>query len=201
MQKRCEIEEKYKWDLSSYVKDESELKQNLKYLKDNVGQFKKYYNKLTDKEILKDYLKLSNEYDIILEKSVNYIELNLETDFGDVNYLNWQQRFENLMQQYNEETSFVEPQMMEFSDDYLNELIQDVELRDYDLMFKDILRGKAHKISEQETVFLSKMSNFLGNEVNVFSTLINGELYFDDALDSSCDFGACIVGHVGELAV
>ena len=64
MQKRCEIEEKYKWDLSSYIKDEAELKQNLKYLKENADKFKTYYGKLTDKQTLKEYLKLSisNKY-------------------------------------------------------------------------------------------------------------------------------------------
>ena len=185
MQKRCEIDDKYKWDLSSYIKDETELQNNLKYLKENVNKFKTYYGKLTDKSVLAEYLKSSEQYENILAKSINYIELNLETDISDANYLNWQQKYEYVMQQYNETTSYVEPQMMEFSDEYLRDLIQTEALRDYDLMFKNILRSKAHKISEQESVLLSKMSNFLGNESNVFYTLTNGELYFEDALDSN----------------
>ncbi|MFQ6724403.1 MAG: M3 family oligoendopeptidase [Clostridia bacterium] len=184
MKKRSEIDEKYKWDLSSYVKDEVELKQNLQYLQDNVNKFKEYYNNLTDKSILKEYLKTSEYYEDILIRSVEYVGLNLETDFSDAKYLSWEQKFENVMQKYNETTSFVEPQMMEFPDEYLNELIADEELKDYDLIFKNILKSKDHKISEQETELLSKMSNFLGNDSNVFYTLTNGELYFEDALDS-----------------
>jgi len=184
MKKRSEIEEQYKWDLSSYVKDEQELERNLQYLKDNLSQFKDFDGKLTDKTVLKKYLKISEYYEDILIRSVEYVGLNLETDFSDTKYLGLEQEFENVMQQYNEFTYFVEPQMMEFSDEYLYDLISDEELRDYDLMFKNILRSKSHKISEQENGILSKMSNFLGNDSNVFYTLTNGELYFEDALDS-----------------
>ena len=184
MKKRSEIEDKYKWDLSDYVKDEDELQANLKYLKQNVLQFKNFYGKLTDKNVLKKYIEQSEKYEDLLLRNYEYVALNLQVDTSNVKYLALEQMFDSVLQQYNEITSFVEPQMMDFSNEYLNDLIKDPELKDYDIVFKNILRGNAHKVGEKEMEILSKMSEFLGNDGNVFHILTNGELYFEDALDS-----------------
>ena len=46
MKKRNEIDAKYKWDLSCYVKDEQELESNLKYLKKQILLKQTKLNKL-----------------------------------------------------------------------------------------------------------------------------------------------------------
>ena len=45
MTKRSEINDKYKWDLSSYIKDEQMLKEEMDYLKNTYPTFKDFYGK------------------------------------------------------------------------------------------------------------------------------------------------------------
>lgn len=185
MENRSEINNKYKWDLSCFVKDENELESNLKYLKENMSQFKDFYGKLGDKEMLKRYFKLSEKYDDISAKTGMYIYNTLNVDTSNVKYLNYSQQLEYIDKDCGEITAFVYPQMLEFSNEYLAELLNDKELKNYHRFFKNIIRNKAHKISEYDSQFLSKMSLCLGTDADVYDTLTSGEMNFENALDSN----------------
>lgn len=182
MKKRSEIEDKYKWDLSCYVKNEEQLKQNIKYLKDNIEQFKAFYNKFTDKAELKKYLDLSEEFDKVFDVTSAYLYHSLDTDTSNTKFLDYIQEISYISKDFGEATAYVYPQLQELSDEYLQELINDVNFKDYDLMFKEILRDKPHKVSEYDTQFLSKMSLFLNKYSDVFDTLTTGEIQFKNAV-------------------
>lgn len=184
MKKRNEIDEKYKWDLSSYVKDENELENNLKYLKENAGRYKQFYGKLGDKEILKSYLIFDEEYGNVFYKTISFIHHTLDTDTSDTKYINLIKKIEYVAKECNEASSFVSPQLSELSDEYLKELMADKDLVNYKLFFQHILRNKPHKINEHDSELLSKMSLCLGNDSEIFDTLTNGEIKFDSIQDS-----------------
>ena len=131
MKNRNEIEAKYKWDLSCYVKDEQELESNLEYLKQNMHTFKKFYGKLGQIEVLKEFLQFDNEYDNISSRTGCYIYNVLNTDTSNTKYLNYMQQLQYIGKECGEITAFVYPQMLELSDEYLNRLIADDELKDY----------------------------------------------------------------------
>ena len=179
MQKRCEIDNKYKWDLSSYIKDENELKQNLQYLKDNLVKYKEFYGKFEDKHVIRKYLSFDEEYSLVFYRTSAYISHILNTDTSDTKYINYIQQLEFISKECSEVGSYILPQLNNLSDKYLQELINDNELKNYKLFFKDILKNKPHKIDERDSELLSKMSLCLGNDSDVFDTLTNGEMTFD----------------------
>jgi len=184
MKKRSEIDAKYKWDLSSYVKDENELEENLKYLKENAEKYKIFYGKFNDKKVLKQYLKFDKEYTIIFYKTYSYVDHTLDTDTSNVKFINLSKKLEYIGKQCAEASAFVSPQLSELSEEYLKELIDDEELKNYKRFFQHILRDKPHKVSERDSELLSKMSLCLGNDSEVFNTLTNGEIKFDSITDS-----------------
>lgn len=182
MKKRSEIEEKYKWDLSCYVKDEQQLQQNFEYLKQNIVHFKEFYGKFNDKNELKKYLDFSEQYDKVLDETSAFLYHSLDTDTSNTKYLDYIQQISYISKDLGEATAYVYPQLQELPDEYLKQLIDDKDFKDYDLMFKDILRDKPHKISEYDSQFLSKMSLFLNKYSEVFDTLTTGEIQFKDAI-------------------
>ena len=184
MKKRNEIDAKYKWDLSYYIKDEEELKNNFEYLKQNMSKFKEFYGQLGNKTSLSKYLKLNEEYDAVLSKTGLFVGHTLNVDTGNTKYISYSQQLQYIYKDYAEITAFAYPQMLELPDEYLKELINDSELWKYKRFFSEIIRDKAHKISEYDAQFLSKMSLCLGNDSNVFDTLTNGEMQFDGIVDS-----------------
>ncbi|MBQ3502090.1 MAG: hypothetical protein IJA72_00275, partial [Clostridia bacterium] len=184
MQKRNEVESKYKWDLSCYVKNEQELENNIKYLKDNAKRYSDFYGKLGERRSLIEYLKFDKEYSDVFEKTASYIGHTLNTDTSDTKYITYSQRLQFISKDCSEASSYVGPQLSELSDEYLNSIINDVELKDYKRFFQSILRGKPHKVKEQDNQLLSKMSLCFGNDSDVYDTLTNGEIKFDDIVDS-----------------
>lgn len=184
MKKRNEIDEKYKWDLSCYVKNEEELKNNLKYLKDNAIKYKDFYGKFNDKKALKSYLKFDEEYTKVFYRTSSYIGHTLNTDTSDTKYINYSTQLEYISKACGEAGSYISPQLSDLPDYYLQELIEDKDLADYKRFFQNILRDKPHKINEHDSELLSKMSLCLGNDSEVFDTLTNGEIKFDNIIDS-----------------
>ena len=67
----------------------------------------------------------------------------------------------------------------------MKSLLQDKRFSDYDNLIKEIIKLKPHKIDEKTNELLSKMSNFLGNNENIHSILVDSEIKFDDALDKT----------------
>ena len=176
---RNEIDEKYKWDLSAYVKGESELEDNLKYLKENAHKYRSFYGKFNDKQALKEYLKFDEEYSLIFERTGAYIGHTLNTDTSNTKYINYTQQLEYIGKDCNEAGSYISSQLSDLPDDYLQELINDVELTVYQRFFNRILKNKPHKVDERDSELLSKMSLCIGNDSEVFDTLTNGEIQFD----------------------
>ena len=185
MKKRSEIEEKYKWDLSSYIKDEQELEDNLKYLKDNASKYKDFYGKFNDKKVLIQYLKFDEEYSKVFYRTISYISHTLDTDTSSTKFISLSKRIEYIAKECNEASAYISPQLSELDDKYLAELINDTELVNYKKFFEHILRDKPHKINEHDSELLSKMSLCLGNDSEIFDTLTNGEIKFDSIVDSN----------------
>ncbi len=184
MQKRSEIDKKYKWDLSCYVKDEQELESNLKYLKENATRYKDFYGKFQDKEALKAYLKFDEEYEDILYKTGAYIGHTLNTDTSNTKYITYTQRIEYIEKEADEASAYIFPQLSDLPDEYLQDLIEDKDFALYKRFFSRLLKNKPHKVNEHDNQLLSQMSLCLGNDSNVFDTLTNGEIKFDNIEDS-----------------
>ena len=185
MKKRNEIEAKYKWNLSCYVKDEEELKQNLNYLKQNANKYKDFYGKLGDKTALLEYLDFDEKYSDVFYRTGSYVSHTLNTDTSNTKYLNYTQQLEFISKDCSEASAYISPQLSELPNEYLQALIDDEKLWKHKRFFKQILRNKPHKVTEQDSQLLSKMSLCLGNDSEVFDTLTNGEIKFDNITDSA----------------
>ncbi len=184
MQKRSEIEEKYKWDLSRFVKDDKDIEDIMKYIKDRIPSVKQYYGKLGDKSMLLKMLQEGEDDDKYVGRLGFFLYNMLQVDDSNTKYLKYSQMCDVLSQESAEAGAFVYPQLLELSDEYLDELINDKELWKHKRYFMNIKRDKAHKLSEYDSQFLSKMSLCLGNDSEVYETLTTSEIQFDDALDS-----------------
>ena len=193
MKKRSEIEEKYKWDLSRFVKDDKDIEELMQYIKESITNVKKYYGKLGDKQTLLNLLEEDEKDDKLTSRLGFFLYNMLQVDDSNTKYLKYSQMCDVLNQESAEASAFVYPQLLELSDEYLDELINDEQLWKYKRYFTGIKRDKAHKLSEYDAQFLSKMSLCLGNDSEVYETLTTSEIQFEDALDS--DGNKHIVNH------
>ncbi len=185
MKLRSEINDEFKWDLSSYIKNENDIENTFRAMEKLIKIAPSYSGKLYEKEALLAYLtNYENDY-IQIYKLAHFISHSLNVDSTDTKILALEQRFDNLYAKMNEANAFFMPQMFELSDEYLNSLLTDSRFHDYDNLIKNIIKQKPHKLDEKTTVLLAKMGKFLGNNANLHSILTDSEMYFDDAVDSN----------------
>lgn len=180
MKERSEIEERYKWDLSSYIKDKDMLQEEFNYLENNFKHYKKFYKKFDNKETLLEYINFDNEFSLKYERLASYIYHRLDEDTSNTEFLSLMKRFDFLSNQIGEATSFVSPQMLSLENGYIQQIIADERFKDYKRYFSLILEEKKHKISEHDSKIFAKMSMFLGAPHDAYNALITGEIEFED---------------------
>ena len=163
MQLRKNIKNEYKWDLSSYISNNSEIEETFKIMENLIKVLPTYNGKLNDKEILFERFTKYEQDTIKMYKLAHFISHSLNVDSTDTKMLALNQKFDNLYTKISEANAFFMPQMYELSDEYLNSLLEDVRFKDYDNTIKDIIKLKPHRLDEKTNVMLAKMSGFLGN--------------------------------------
>ncbi len=185
MKQRNEIDEQFKWDLSSYISNDKEIEEIFEIMEKLIEIFPKYSGKLGNKETLYERLtKYDADYEKLM-KLAHYISHSLNVDATDTKMLALEQRFDTLYSKLQQANSFFIPQMYELSDEYLNSLLLDERFKDFDNTIKDIIKLKPHKLDEKTSLLLAKMGKFLGNNSNIHSILTDSEMWFEDAIDSN----------------
>ena len=107
MKKREEIEEKYKWDLSSYCKDDNSFLEEYNYLKEHLKDLLLFKGKLSNEKELIKCLKLEEELSIRLGVIYVYAVLKIREDASNSHNKENLTLIESLSNQYSSETSFM----------------------------------------------------------------------------------------------
>ena len=179
MKSREEIDLQFKWDLTSYIKDEKMLNQEFEYLTNSFLKFKKFNNKLSDKEMLLELFKFSDEFDQRLDRLACYIFHSLDTDKSNTHFLNLSKKFEFLATEISQATAFISPQMLKLKTNYLKEVSEDARFKDYKRSIEETIRDKKHRVSEHDNILFSKMSMFLSSANDAYDALTTGEIQFE----------------------
>ena len=149
MKTRNQIEDKFKWDLSSYIANEKEIEETFKLMENMITVLPSYSGKLNNKEILLERFTKYEKDEIKIYKLAHFISHSLNVDSSDTKMLALSQKFDNLYSKLNEANAFLMPQLYELSEEYLISLLEDKRFKDFDNTIKDIIKYKPHKLDEK----------------------------------------------------
>ena len=142
--KRNEIDDKYKWDLTTIFKSDNDFLNeldNCKNLSDNILVYKGHI--LDSADSLYNYLQTNDNNERKLAKLSFYASLKHDEDTTNIKYQEYYQKVQLLIKTYSENTSFVVPEMMEKDYDYIKSLIcKDKRLKIYEHNLEDLYRYK-----------------------------------------------------------
>ncbi len=184
MKKRSEIEEKYKWDLTKFCKNDEDFYQKLEKLSSRISEFKKYENKLSDEKILFECLEKETEFEKELSFVVFYASRKLSEDNSSRKANEMNEKVSFVLTNYSNVTTFVGVEISKFSNQKLKNLISDAKFCNYKRYFEGVLRSKKHTLSKKEELLLSKVSECVGENSTVFDKLSDVDIKFDDIADS-----------------
>lgn len=184
MKKREEIEEKYKWDLSEYIKDQDEWENLFSYVKANYKNVCKFEGKLSTSENI--YACFMAEKDISEKLGLLgvYTNLKVKENSLDSKYQNLLNRVSKLGTEVDEAYSFITSELNLLSDDFINSLILEPRFCDYDLILKDIIKNRKHLLGKEEEKLLSSVGEFAGDFSDIFDKIDTADIKFDDVIDS-----------------
>ena len=182
---RCEIEDKYKWDLTKIYKDEKEWKKDFDDVKEKILKVLEYKDSfLSNGKKLYEYLKYDEEVSRKLEKIYYYAHLNYDADTLDEKYKVMTNKVSDLFTKYNELSSFVVPEILKLDEEKLNTFYKDEEkLEDYRFSIENIYRFKNHTLDEEKEKMLSNLSKCLSNPEETYEALTDSDFEYDYITD------------------
>ena len=182
MKTRSQIPEKYKWDLSYFCKSEEEFEEKFAKAEKMLEKGDKFKGKLKDKKELIALLKYEREFDELVSPFIFYYHNIKNVDLSNSAVAEKVARCSNLLTKYSQKMSYVHPEMSKLSDKYLDELIADPKLKEYDYTFRQIKKHKKHALSESDAKLMAGI-NF-ANFDDIFSLFSDVGLKYEDAVDS-----------------
>lgn len=182
---RCEIEDKYKWDLTKIYKDEKEWQKDFDDVKEKILKVLEYKDSfLNNGKKLYEYLKYDEEVSRKLEKIYYYAHLNYDADTLDEKYKVMTNKVSDLFTKYNELSSFVVPEILKLDEEKLNTFYKDEEkLEDYRFSIENIYRFKNHTLDEEKEKMLSNLSKCLSNPEETYEALTDSDFEYDYITD------------------
>ncbi len=184
MKERSQIEDKFKWDLSKFCKNDDDFKSRLQILSNKIPEIKKYEGKLGDDKMLYECLEL--EMKLVQEFSLIsiYAHLRLSENNADRSALEMTEMISFEAQKFSVATAFIHIEMNKFSKLRLEELKSQSKFKNYVRLFDEIERVKKHTLSKSEELLLTKIDECLGGNSDVFDRFADVDLKFDDIQDS-----------------
>ena len=185
MKKRSQIEEKYKWDLTKFCKNDEDFYKRLKKLDKEVSKISAFEGHLAESdEKLFDCLELNEKFGKEHGFLYIYANLRLKTDNADEKANEMCEKINSFTTKYATLTSYIEVEVSAFSDEKLKALQKDSKFKNYKRYFEAILRDKKHILSKQEEVLLSKLSEFMNGFSDNFDKFSDVDLKFGEIEDS-----------------
>lgn len=178
LKKRCEIDDKYKWDLSWIFKDENEFLKVKESLLSDVSSLEKYRGHITDSaDTLYNFLKLDEQIDQKLENLYVYSHMDCDSESVDSNKQARKMMVEKLNDDIENRLSFIMPEILMTSYDKIKEFIKaDNRLQEYSFFFKKLYRYTEHTLSSKEEEIISKATSAFGTGDDVFYNLDNTDI-------------------------
>ncbi|MBQ9024533.1 MAG: oligoendopeptidase F [Bacilli bacterium] len=180
---RSEIDDKYKWDLSSIYKSDDEFLKELESIKEEIKEVDKYSKTImSSAENLYNALKLTDNLEMKLEKLYSYAHLHNDEDTSNNKYQKYYGLVINLDSEYSKITSFIIPELMKYDYSKIEEFYKDYPKlkEEYEFVLSDLFRSKKYKLDENVEKALSHLTKAFDNSEDIYSLLTNSDFTYDN---------------------
>lgn len=177
---RSEMDPADCWRIEDLYKNDSLWEQDYNKLMNMVQDFQTWQGKLgKDADSLYQALQQKDEISKLLEAVYVYAGQKNHEDTGNSTYQQMQGKAQTLMARVMDGLSFVEPELLEISEERLELFLHEKEeLRLYERYIREKLREKEHILSRDMEGILAKVSEISQAPQNIFSMFNNADLDF-----------------------
>lgn len=183
---REEIDEQYRWDLSSIFESDEAFLAALEEAKKLPPQFASFQGKISASAAnLLAYLKLDDEAGLILTKLANYAERKSDEDTRKSRYQDYSSQVMTLWVSLSSASSWFTSELLSLSEQEMEGFYsQEPELELYRRCLDVIFSRREHVLSPAEEKLLAAAGDMANQPDNIFSLLNDADLTFPDAHDA-----------------
>ena len=176
IRKRCEIDAKYKWDLTHIYPTVEAWEADFARIGELIKGFAAYDGKVKDdpRKVIREYFAFNDQLMPVFE----YAFLNKETDNADPEAQAMSDRVRMLAVQASTMGAFVVPELLELDEAVLTEIMNDPEMSDYSVFIGDLLRNKEHALPKEQERLIAMMGEVAGAPSNIFNMLADVDMKF-----------------------
>ena len=183
---REEIDNKYKWDLSSMFPSDEAFEAGLEELKAYCPKLLAFKGKIsTSSQALLEFLQLEDQMNLLLYKIINYAERKSDEDTRVAKYQAYVANATSAYTQVGEATSWFAAELLAIPAESVEKFYAEVPaLEFYRRKLNKILNQREHTLSAEEEALLARAEELAVQPTNIFSMFDDADLTFDDAVDS-----------------
>lgn len=184
VKERSEIQQQYKWDLTSLFESDEKWEEKLASLKGQQQVALSYQGKLDNAQTIYQYLKWDYSITSDLSDLFCYASLRHSEDTRDSSATSMYSRIYSLYVEISSASAFARPEILSLDDDKLKAIIEDDQLKDYRFMLEDLYREKKHTLSAKEEIVISSFGESFAAASEISESLRDSDLTFDDIVDN-----------------
>ena len=184
VKERSEIQQQYKWDLTSLFESDEKWEEKLASLKGQQQVALSYQGKLDNAQTIYQYLKWDYSITSDLSDLFCYASLRHSEDTRDSSATSMYSRIYSLYVEISSASAFARPEILSLDDDKLKAIIEDDQLKDYKFMLEDLYREKKHTLSAKEEIVISSFGESFAAASEISESLRDSDLTFDDIVDN-----------------
>jgi len=180
---RDEVSNDYKWDLTKIYKTDEEWNKDYQKLESEITKIKDYTNFIESSENLYNFLTFNEKLERLLNKLYYYAHLNFDVDTLNDKYQEMNQKMIDMLDYFNELTSFVIPTFLKVDYDKIQQYINELpSLKEYEFTLEQIYREKEHTLDEEKEHMLALLGKNLSNPGSTFEALTDSDLTFGNII-------------------
>lgn len=185
--KRAQVPAENTWKLEDIYPDNASWEAELSALKEMIPQFKEYKGRLGQRDSLLQALVLSTKAERMASSLFVYARMRRDEDNANTLYQGMVARVGAVETLLAGETAFISPELLSQKEEYLILCRDDPAFSDYSMDLDDLLRRRAHTLSEKEETLLA-MSRDMGSACGtVYDMFTDADLRFPSITDENGD--------------
>ncbi len=173
-QNRNEVEEEYKWDLTSFFKNEQDFNKTFAEVEKRIAKIPEYIGCTKDAYKLFEFLNFEIETTALFEDLYVYAHLINDEELGISKNIERKNKTIILNGKLETALSFFDPELLKLTnEEYQNLFITNPNLNEYKVLLDDIYRLKDHILNEEEDIIVTKLVNAMDHFDDISSTMLN----------------------------
>lgn len=174
----------YKWRLEDIYPSQERWEEAFAALRARLPEIASYKGTLAESPAqMAKFFALRDELSITLGKLFVYANMKSHEDTADSKYQGPANRVSALSVEFSACASYVTPEILDMPQERLEEFAKSPELADYAFSLRELLRQRAHILSEAEELIIARAGDMAGVADNAFSMLTNADMEFPPIRD------------------